>query len=115
MQLAVKVLVTSLVVVAISEIGRRSAFWGGVTAALPLTSVLALAWLWRDTGDAERVASLSTSIFWLVLPSLPLFLVLPALLRAGWSFAASLGAACAVAVACGLVTVRLLGWAGVDA
>lgn len=47
----------------------------------------------------EQVAALSGSIFWLVLPSLALFLVLPRLLRAGLSFYPSLALACAVTVA----------------
>lgn len=115
MPLVVKVLVTSVLVVAISEVGRRSSFWGAILASLPITSLLAFAWLWRDTGDAEAVASLSTSIFWLVLPSLPLFLVLPALLRAGWGFGASLGAACAVTVAAYAGMVRVLAAFGVVA
>ena len=66
-----------------AEIARRYPGWGGLVASLPLTSLLAMVWLWRDTGDAEQVAELSTSTFWFILPSLPLFLALPWLLRSG--------------------------------
>jgi hypothetical protein len=99
------VAVTAVVVVGVAELARRSSFWGAVLASLPLTSLLAFVWLYLDTGNAQAVASLSSSIFWLVLPSLPLFLVLPALLRLGWSFWPSLGAACLVTVAAYLVVV----------
>ena len=58
---------------------------------LPLTSILAMIWLWRDTGDQAQIAALSGSIFWFILPSLPMFLALPALLRSGLGFWASLG------------------------
>jgi hypothetical protein len=50
---------------------------------LPLLSILAFIWLWRDTADTERIAALAQSTFWFVLPTLPMFLVLPVLLRSG--------------------------------
>jgi len=93
-QYVVKVLLTAAVVVAVAEISKRSTFWGAAIASLPLTSVLAFIWLYLDTGNSQRVGELSLGIFWLVLPSLTLFLVLPLLLRFGLSFWMSLGAAC---------------------
>jgi len=92
-QYIVKVLLTVGVVVAISEIAKRSTFWGAALASLPLTSLLAFVWLYLETGDTQRVAALSTGIFWLVLPSLLLFVVLTYVLRSGWSFWAALGVA----------------------
>jgi hypothetical protein len=90
----IKILLTSAVVVAVAEIAKRSTFWGAAVASLPMTSVLAFVWLYVDTGNAARVADLSHSIFWLVLPSLTLFLALPLLLRSGLAFWMSLGGAC---------------------
>jgi hypothetical protein len=107
MQYAAKVLVTASVVVAVSEIAKRSSFWGALLASLPLTSVLAMVWLFVETGDAGRVAVLSRSILWLVLASLPFFVLLPSLLRAGWDFWSALAVA-AVATAGAYV---LLTWA----
>ncbi len=92
----VKVFLTAAVVVAVAEIAKRSTFWGAAVASLPLTSVLAFIWLYIDTGNSARVGELSQGIFWLVLPSLALFLVLPLLLRSGFSFWVSLGVACVV-------------------
>ena len=89
LQYAIKVLVTAVVVVAVSELGKRSSFWGAVLASLPLTSLLAFVWLYRGTGNIEAVASLSHGIFCLVLASRPLFLILPALLKTGlWTLSA---------------------------
>lgn len=107
LQYAIKVLVTAIVVVAISELGKRSSFWGAVLASLPLTSLLAFIWLYRGTGDVEVIASLSQGVFWLVLASLPLFLILPALLRNGMSFWPALGISCLATIAAyfGLVWV----------
>jgi len=93
-QYIVKVLLTVGVVVAISEITKRSTFWGAALASLPLTSLLAFVWLFLETGDTQRVAALSAGIFWLVLPSLLLFVVLTYVLRSGWGFWPALSVAC---------------------
>ncbi len=97
-QYVIKILLTVTVVVAVSEIAKRSTFWGAALASLPLTSLLAFVWLYVDTHDAQRVADLSQGIFWLVLPSLSLFVLLSYLLRIGWSFWYSLGVACGATV-----------------
>jgi hypothetical protein len=82
----IKVAITAVLVAAISELGKRSTLTGALLAALPLTSLLALMWLYRDTGDAKQAAALASGIFWLVLPSLALFIVFPLGVRAGWGF-----------------------------
>jgi hypothetical protein len=84
--LVIKAALSGVLVAAISEVARRHPGWGGLLASLPLTSLLAMVWLYRDSGDTERVAALAGSTFWFVLPSLPMFLVLPALLRSGLGF-----------------------------
>jgi hypothetical protein len=111
----IKVAVTAVVVVAVAEIAKRSPVWASLLASLPLTSLLAFVWLYRDTGEPERVAALAQSIFWLVLPSLVLFIVLPLLIRAGWDFWASLGASCAVTAGAYLAMVWVLGRFGAHA
>lgn len=76
---------TALLVVLISELDKRNAFAGVLLAALPLTSLLALVWLYRNTGSALQAADLARGIFWLVLPSLAYsgLLVLDRLFRLG--------------------------------
>lgn len=98
-QYVIKTLLTAAVVVAVAEIAKRSTFWGAALASLPLTSLLAFVWLYLDTGDARRVADLSHGIFWLVIPSLFLFVVLTFLLRSGWGFWYSLALSCGVTAA----------------
>lgn len=105
---ALKVLVSALLVVAISEVARRSTLLGALIASLPLVSLLAILWLHFETGDAARIAALSAGVFWLVLPSLAFFVVLPLALRAGWTFWPSLAAAIATTVLCYAVMVVLL-------
>lgn len=77
---------TGLLAAAVSEIARRSPGWGGLVASLPLTSVMAMIWLYSDTGDTERVAALSSGAFWFILPSLPMFMAIPLMLRGGVGF-----------------------------
>ncbi len=113
MLVALKVVVTALVVVAISEIAKRSTFIAAILASLPLTSLLAMIWLYVDTGDGQKVADLAGGIFWLVLPSLVLFIVLPLMLRAGWPFGASLLASSALTAISYLAMVALLKRLGV--
>jgi hypothetical protein len=88
--LFIKAALSGAIVAAVSEIARRYPGWGGLVASLPLTSLLAMIWLYRDSAEPERVAELSMSTFWFVLPSVPLFVVLPALIRSGVPFWASM-------------------------
>jgi hypothetical protein len=88
--LIIKAALSGAIVAAVSEIARRYPGWGGLLASLPLTSLLAMVWLYRDSGDRARVADLSVSTFWFILPSMPLFLAMPALLRTQLGFWPSL-------------------------
>ena len=89
--LLIKAALSGAIVAAVSEIARRYPGWGGLVASLPLTSLLAMIWLWRDSHDPERIAELSLSTFWFFLPSVPLFVALPLLIRSGVPFWASMG------------------------
>jgi hypothetical protein len=86
----IKALLTGILVIAISEVAKRSTVLGAIIASIPLTSVLAIVWLYAETGDGEKIAALSTSILWFVLPSLVLFIALPLMLRSGMNFWLSL-------------------------
>lgn len=96
MYLIVKAVLSGLVIAVASEAARRWTLVGAVLISLPLTSVLALAWLYFDTRDAEQVIDLSWSILWVVVPSLVFFVALPLLLRAGLAFVPALLVACAI-------------------
>jgi hypothetical protein len=110
---AVKVLLTAVLVVAIAEAAKRSTVLGGIIASLPLTSVLAFIWLYGETGDTQKIADLSTSVFWYVLPSLVLFIALPMLLGRGVGFWLSLMIASALTFAAYLLMTAILARLGV--
>ena len=97
--LLIKALISGAIVAAVSEIARRFPGWGGLLASLPLVSVLAMTWLYLDTRDTMKVADLAVSTFWFLLPSIPMFLIIPALLRSGWSWAATMALAIAITLA----------------
>lgn len=97
--LAIKAVLSGILIAAVSEIAKRSPGFGALVASLPLVSVLGMLWLWRDTHDAERMAAHAQATFWFVLPSLPMFLLIPLMLRHGVPFFPSLLAGCAVTIA----------------
>ena len=110
---AVKVIISALLIVAISEIAKRSTGFAALVASLPLTSLLAFVWLHMEASPPERIAELSSQIFWLVLPSLLLFLLLPLLLKHGLSFWVSLGLSVEATAGCYLALLPLLRRMGV--
>ncbi len=88
---ALKILLSAALITLISEVAKRHSAFAALIAALPLTSILAFVWLHLDATPPERIAVLSGQIFWLVIPSLILFLALPLLLRQGLNFWFALG------------------------
>ncbi|KZE18301.1 MULTISPECIES: DUF3147 family protein [Sphingomonas] len=95
---ALRTALSGLIVAAVALIARRSPAAGALVASLPLVSLLGMIWLWRDTGDAVRLATHAEATFWYVLPSLPMFLIVPALLRHGIGFWWALVAGCGVTI-----------------
>ena len=106
--LVAKALISGLIIALVSEVAKRSPGFGALIASLPLVSILGMIWLWRDTRDAPRMAAHAEATFWFVLPSLPMFLLVPALLRRGVPFWPALLAGCAFTVALYLAMT----WAG---
>ena len=105
--LIIKAALSGIIVAAVSEIARRYPSWGGLVASLPLTSLLAMLWLYRDSHEPERVAELSLSTIWFIVPSVPLFIALPMLIRSGVGFWPSM----AIVVVGTLALYALMFWA----
>jgi hypothetical protein len=96
-----KIVLSVAMVMAVTEATKRLGFWGALLAALPMVSLISMLWIYADTRDVEKISAFSRQVFWLVLPSLGLFLSLPWFL-ARFPFAVSLGLS-------SLVTVGLYG------
>jgi hypothetical protein len=93
-----KALLSGIIIALVSEISRRSPALGALIISLPLLSVFAMIWLWQDTHDPERLAAHAQATFWYVLPSLPMFLVMPMLLRSGVAFYPSIALGCLLTI-----------------
>ena len=102
----IKAIVSGLLVATISLIARRYPGWGGLVASLPLVSLLSMLWLYGETRDTEKVAGLAMGAFWFVIPSLPMFLVIPTMLRSGYGF----GLTMAVAIMLTMVLYAAMGF-----
>ena len=98
MYLVLKTIITALIVVGISTLGKKFTLVGGLLASLPLSSLLAFLWLYQDTKDVSKIIELSYVIFWMVIPSLFFFLCLPWFLKLGWRFYPSLASSAVLMV-----------------
>ena len=90
LQLVGKGVLSGAIVVGASELAKKTTLLGALVISIPVTSIMAMIWLYKDTGDSTQVADFAESILWLVIPSCALFLVLPYLLRKGWEFEAAM-------------------------
>lgn len=94
--IAIKTIISAALIVAVSEIAKRSPLFGGLIASIPLLSLLAIVWLYVDTRSVDQVSQLSWSILLMILPSLLLLIALPILLKAGTPFPLAVVVAVAV-------------------
>ena len=94
----IKVLLSSITIVAITEISKRSSLFGSIIASFPIVSLLAFIWMYIDTKDTVKIAQLSNGIFWLVIPSLLFFILFPFLLKKNIDFWFSLSISIVVMV-----------------
>ena len=104
----VKILISAILIALISEVSKRSTFFGAILASIPLVSVMAMIWLYFDTNDSLQVVQLSKSIFWLVIPSLVLFITFPFFIRLQLSFYTALSASLIAMVITYFITIALL-------
>ena len=88
--LILKLLITAMTIVAISEIAKRSSLMAGLLASIPLTSFLAMIWLYWDTKSSQKIIDLSNNIMLMILPSFAFFVILPIALKSNVSFVLSM-------------------------
>ena len=96
--LVIKAALSGIIIATVSEVAKRFPGIGALIASLPLVSLLGAIWLWHDKPDTGNMASHLEATFWFVLPSLPMFLLMPFLMRHGMSFWLSLVVGCVLTV-----------------
>jgi len=104
----VKFIVTALIVVLVTKVQLFHDRLSALLIALPVTSLIAMIWMRAEGQTSDRIANHAEGTFWFVLPTLPMFLILPWMLRNGWGFGAALTANCVLTVALFFVLVALL-------
>ena len=108
-----RALLSGLIIALIALIGRKAPAAAALVASLPLISILGMIWLWRDTGDNALLANHAEATFWYVLPSLPMFLLIPWMLRSGFNFWLTLGASVVMTFLLYLATIGIAARFGV--
>ncbi|TDO89338.1 hypothetical protein DFR79_11292 [Halanaerobium saccharolyticum] len=109
-----KTIISAVIIVAVSEVSKRSSLLGAILASLPLVSYLGIIWLYIDTESKTQVAQLSRDVFWMVIPSLSFFIVLPVLLKTELNFYLSLAISTAIMVAVYFTMIFILQRFGVN-
>ena len=109
-----KLIISSGIITLVSEISKKSSFIGGLVVSIPLISVLSMIWLYIDSRDIEKIKNLSTSIFWMVIPSLILFLSIPILINIGFNFWYSLIIAIILTIVFYILTIFILSHYGIE-
>lgn len=112
--LALKALISGMLIAAASELAKRYPGFGALVASLPLVSVLGMIWLWHDKPDPRTMAAHAGATFWYVLPSLPMFLLIPVMLRHGAPFWLSLLAGCVLTIALYAAMTRAAARLGIE-
>jgi len=108
-----KLIISSGIITLVSEVSKKSSLIGGLIASIPMISILSMIWLYIDSKDIEKVKHLSTSIFWMVIPSLTLFLSLPILINIGFNFWYSLIIASILTIGFYILTILILSFYGI--
>jgi hypothetical protein len=113
MSFFIKIVISALLIAGISELGKRYTPVAAILASLPITSILAFIWLYKETRNIEHVIDLSYGIFWMVLPSLLFFIIFPFILKKGISFAWAMFYSCLIMIVLYTLYLYLLGKLGI--
>ena len=112
--LIIKALLSGIIIAVVSEIAKRNNTAASIIHSLPLMSLLAFIWLYAETKDAALIGRHAYGTFWFVLPTLPMFLLMPWLIKQLGGFWPALGTGILLSIALYALTMRLLKVAGVN-
>ena len=100
-----KGIISGILIIIISEVSKKFPGFGGLIASLPLISVMAMTWIWLETGNSEKIINHSLSTFWFVIPSLPMFILIPFIIQKNYSFWTSLIIGCLITMILYLISL----------
>ncbi len=109
-----KLFLSALVIVIVTKIQLVNDRLSALLIALPLTSLVAMIWMHLDNQSSQRLANHAEGTFWFVLPTLPMFLIIPWMLRHHWGFWTTLAVNCVLTVGFFWLTVIVLRRFGID-
>ena len=112
--LIAKYAVTAFVIVLVSEIAKRTDKLGALIAALPFVTIMVMIWLYLENQGTEKIANHAYYTFWYVIPTLPMFITMPIMLRKGMNFWLTLVISIAMTCACFALTIIVGKKFGVD-
>ena len=104
----IKILISALIILVATEVSKKSTLLSSIIIAIPLVSIVSLTWIWFETKDLNKISTLSTQIFWFVIPSLPMFLLLPFFLNKGLSFYISMIISCGITIILFYIMQRII-------
>ena len=111
---SVKIIITAFIIVVVSEISKKLPLLGSLIASLPLVSVLGMIWIFQETKDTQKLITHAEGTFWYVLPSLPMFLLMPWMMKKGVSFYWSMTAGILLTIVLYLIMSKLLARIGMN-
>lgn len=117
MPVILKYFMTAAVVVVVSEIAKRSDKFGALIAALPMVTVLAMTWMFfefKGEEQTDKIANHAYYTFWYVIPTMPMFLLMPWMLRRGINYGWTLLAGCVLTAVLFVITAWVMKRFGVE-
>jgi len=114
LMLVIKYAVTALLIVLVSEVAKRSDKFGALISSLPIVTILVMIWLHAERQGSRKIGNHAYYTFWYVLPTLPMFLVMPWLMTKGMNFWLALGLCALVTMVSFVVTALLAKRFGVN-
>lgn len=109
----IKLVLSAAVIAISSELAKVSNFWASMVISLPLVTILSFCWTYFETADTQKIIDLSYNVFYLVIPSLAFFLILPLLLKHGIKFPLALFLSCGATAGGYYIYIFALGKMGI--
>lgn len=114
MDFILKTVVSALLIAFVSEVSKKSAALGAILISLPITSMIAMTWLFVETNDSSKVLQFSNLIIWVVIPSIIFFIVMSFLLRYNCNFYLAMALSSIVMISSYCLYVKIIRYIGIN-